>query len=550
MWLGITIDTFVSLRKKLEARIEDTEQKCFICGIEKNTFNRTLDRNAFKQHIKFDQNLWNYIYFIIYVWEQDKDDDDGLETYVRRCIVNNDLTWFPLNKAIRLTQHQEKGDVTSLKFRFRKDMEKTESMLQNRMLEVKDQIGRTISRVEKALEYEQENETRRGRTQAKSIRQTAAERKIPTSNPETDRAEIQTQLSAGSNSITPRVRSPVLPGLKSTTALDADILGQMHIRMVSISGLKIPPTFIKYVQVKIISDYEISIIDPLQNVQLVTSLSKPGTPNHVPDSNQSPSPLVAPAMQVSYRSKSVEKVSASIRNTRSSFVLNRPKTGEKSSKTASSASNDEPSAPFLAELEVIIPSAPTITYNDEKKKIQLRFDLLNNPPTLVHQGPLPKSDLSKIKIKIQIMFNLKLFYQDNFKINTLEGDFNSSDYLFMGGATIPMTTLLTKAHEGKLLDIPFIQNCVELTFPDLSVFPMEKESFTQTHGITLELEDEHESQHQVPNGRRPSIHYQRRRSSGRGLVLLLPSSDSCIMTVSSVASHKLLLDWAFVKNCK
>ena len=32
----------------------------------------------------------------------DKDDDDGLELYVRRAIEADEITWFPLNKAIRL----------------------------------------------------------------------------------------------------------------------------------------------------------------------------------------------------------------------------------------------------------------------------------------------------------------------------------------------------------------------------------------------------------------------------------------------------------------
>jgi hypothetical protein len=77
---AITIDTFVAMQRERAERIEDTEDRCFICGIEKNTFNRTLDRDAFRNHITSDQNLWNYIYFIIYIWEQDKDDDDGLES--------------------------------------------------------------------------------------------------------------------------------------------------------------------------------------------------------------------------------------------------------------------------------------------------------------------------------------------------------------------------------------------------------------------------------------------------------------------------------------
>ncbi|KAJ1393132.1 hypothetical protein B484DRAFT_439373 [Ochromonadaceae sp. CCMP2298] len=48
--------------------------------------------------------MWNYLYFIFMLWEQDKDDDDGLEQYVRRAIDANEIVWFPMNKAIRLDQ--------------------------------------------------------------------------------------------------------------------------------------------------------------------------------------------------------------------------------------------------------------------------------------------------------------------------------------------------------------------------------------------------------------------------------------------------------------
>jgi hypothetical protein len=151
---GITIDTFVGLRKELEERLDDTSEKCFICGIDKNTFNRTLDRDAFAVHTKVDQNLWNYIYFIIYIWEQDRDDDDGLEWFVRRCIETDDLVWFPMRKAMRLTEHQEKGDVNSLKYKFRKDLSALEEALQGKLSAFKDQLARTVGRVEKSLDFD------------------------------------------------------------------------------------------------------------------------------------------------------------------------------------------------------------------------------------------------------------------------------------------------------------------------------------------------------------------------------------------------------------
>jgi hypothetical protein len=110
---GIIIDTFGSLRLDKLQRAEDTLNVCFICGIEKQIFDRASDEpDGFKTHIKLDHNMWNYLYFIFLLWEQDKDDDDGLEQYVRRAIAANEITWFPLHKAIRLDLAASEEEVT------------------------------------------------------------------------------------------------------------------------------------------------------------------------------------------------------------------------------------------------------------------------------------------------------------------------------------------------------------------------------------------------------------------------------------------------------
>ena len=160
---GITIDIFVELRQIKEDRIADTEKKCFICGIDKLVFNRALDRDAFDAHIKHDQNLWNYVYYCIFIWEQDKDDDDGLEYYVRHCIDDGDLSWFPMNKAIRLMEHLEKGAVGSLPYEFRQCMGDFEDQFDKRMGQLKDQVTRSINRVEQALIFVPEANVKKGK---------------------------------------------------------------------------------------------------------------------------------------------------------------------------------------------------------------------------------------------------------------------------------------------------------------------------------------------------------------------------------------------------
>jgi len=170
---GITIDTFVELRRDLVVRMEDTEEKCYVCGIEKLVFNRALDRNAFDLHIKKDQNLWNYVYYCIFIWEQDKDDDDGLEYYVRHCVEDADLTWFPMNKAIRLAEHLEQGAADSLPYLFRNDLNVMSNAVEGRMSLLKDALQRSITRVEQALTYQPESTVTKAKKKRAKTPQTA-----------------------------------------------------------------------------------------------------------------------------------------------------------------------------------------------------------------------------------------------------------------------------------------------------------------------------------------------------------------------------------------
>lgn len=110
---GIIIDTFSSLRAEKNRRMIDTTEVCFICGIDKQVFDRASDEpDGFRNHVQLDHNMWNYLYYIFMLWEQDRDDDDGLEQYVRKAIEANEITWFPIRKAIRLDQAASEEEVT------------------------------------------------------------------------------------------------------------------------------------------------------------------------------------------------------------------------------------------------------------------------------------------------------------------------------------------------------------------------------------------------------------------------------------------------------
>ena len=137
------------MRNAKLARQLDTEKICFICGIDKQTFDRASDEpNGFLTHIKIDHNMWNYLYFIVLLWEQDKDDDDGLELYVRRAIEADEITWFPINKAIRLTQAVTTDEKTL--HEIMSELESFEGILNGKLLNIQSDMSFVLDHISKA----------------------------------------------------------------------------------------------------------------------------------------------------------------------------------------------------------------------------------------------------------------------------------------------------------------------------------------------------------------------------------------------------------------
>ena len=94
--LGIIIDTFGSLRAELKAYTWDRANICFICGFDRETLEKvSKERNGFIRHIKDDHYMWNYLFYIAYLFEKDSSDYTGIESYVREKVDKQDISWFP-----------------------------------------------------------------------------------------------------------------------------------------------------------------------------------------------------------------------------------------------------------------------------------------------------------------------------------------------------------------------------------------------------------------------------------------------------------------------
>ena len=95
---GIIIDKFGELRTRREEYLTDHLASCFICGKTRKELDQEQDNPSFNFHVKFQHNLWDYVYFIANLWqlkEKNVEDITYIEKYVMDKLDKNDYSWFP-----------------------------------------------------------------------------------------------------------------------------------------------------------------------------------------------------------------------------------------------------------------------------------------------------------------------------------------------------------------------------------------------------------------------------------------------------------------------
>ena len=78
-------------------RDAQTNNSCFICGIERHDFDKAVVQSAgFSHHRNVVHNSLYYLYFVIHIWQQAPEDDNDNEMHVRNCLASGDISWFPI----------------------------------------------------------------------------------------------------------------------------------------------------------------------------------------------------------------------------------------------------------------------------------------------------------------------------------------------------------------------------------------------------------------------------------------------------------------------
>lgn len=105
---GIIISTFGALREEQENKQEEMESKCFICSLSKSYFEKY--KIDFQLHKTKEHHVATYVkYFIILLMTDDRELNSD-ESYIKKCLKNKDISFFPVLKAKSLLDLNASGE--------------------------------------------------------------------------------------------------------------------------------------------------------------------------------------------------------------------------------------------------------------------------------------------------------------------------------------------------------------------------------------------------------------------------------------------------------
>ena len=98
MFLSIIIDYFNETRENTETFEENLETQCIVCGIDREKIEKINpnDKDSFNKHIKYYHNVFNYIYYLMYL-QSSSSRDVIIENNVWNMHLIKNLSYLPKN---------------------------------------------------------------------------------------------------------------------------------------------------------------------------------------------------------------------------------------------------------------------------------------------------------------------------------------------------------------------------------------------------------------------------------------------------------------------
>jgi hypothetical protein len=103
---GIIVDTFGALRELEQEKTEDMESRCFVCGIERDSFDK-IQSKTFLEHIKESHNMWDYVHFLVFINQKSKTELNGEEYYVYNDYKRGKYQWIPNKMCLEINDNEE-----------------------------------------------------------------------------------------------------------------------------------------------------------------------------------------------------------------------------------------------------------------------------------------------------------------------------------------------------------------------------------------------------------------------------------------------------------
>jgi hypothetical protein len=105
---GIIVSTFSNLRIESEKELEDVANRCFICSIQKEEFEKK--NISFENHIKNQHNIKDYINFIMYLKLTSNNNLDAIEGKIKEEINAKNINIFPIFRSKALGEGKFEND--------------------------------------------------------------------------------------------------------------------------------------------------------------------------------------------------------------------------------------------------------------------------------------------------------------------------------------------------------------------------------------------------------------------------------------------------------
>ncbi|KAK3610323.1 hypothetical protein CHS0354_029792 [Potamilus streckersoni] len=97
---GIIVDTFSELRDLKWTSESDMRDTCFICS--RNSYDFEHHGKGFEHHVRFEHNMWSYVFFFIHLNGTKVNDYTAMEMYVFKLLKKENFDFFPLDRALSL----------------------------------------------------------------------------------------------------------------------------------------------------------------------------------------------------------------------------------------------------------------------------------------------------------------------------------------------------------------------------------------------------------------------------------------------------------------